>query len=110
MHAGEFAAAAALLDEEREAVADATGSRLAPYGALRSPPGGAAKPRRSQLIEASMRDAMARGEGTGVGAATWASALLYNGLGRYDGRARRGRGRPARSPTSWRSPRGRCPS
>jgi DNA-binding CsgD family transcriptional regulator len=37
-----------------------------------------------RLIEASDRDAASRGEGRRVGAGRYASAVLYNGLGRYE--------------------------
>jgi DNA-binding CsgD family transcriptional regulator len=36
------------------------------------------------LIEASIKDAMARGEGRAIGMAEYATAVLYNGLGRYE--------------------------
>src|SRR3954453_13329566 len=35
------------------------------------------------LIESGERDAVARGEGRTLGAADYAAAVLYNGLGRY---------------------------
>jgi DNA-binding CsgD family transcriptional regulator len=38
----------------------------------------------SALIEARARDAAARGEGRAIGASEYASALLYNGIGRYE--------------------------
>ena len=38
----------------------------------------------SRLIEASTEGVVARGEGMGLAAIQWASALLYNGLGRYE--------------------------
>jgi len=36
------------------------------------------------LIEAGIKDAIARGEGRAIGVAEYATALLYNGLGRYE--------------------------
>jgi DNA-binding CsgD family transcriptional regulator len=36
------------------------------------------------LIEASLSDVVARGEGIGAAVAQWANALLFNGLGRYE--------------------------
>jgi DNA-binding CsgD family transcriptional regulator len=36
------------------------------------------------LIEAGIKDAIARGEGRAIGVAECATALLYNGLGRYE--------------------------
>ena len=80
-----------------------------------------------RLIEASDRDAAGRGEGRRIGAGRYATAVLYNGLGRYQralaaarggprvptragdlalGAVRAGRGgRPQREAR----PRGRCP-
>jgi hypothetical protein len=37
----------------------------------------------SALVEATKRDAVARGEGLGVELALWMSAVVDNGLGRY---------------------------
>jgi DNA-binding CsgD family transcriptional regulator len=81
-HAGELAEGAALI-AEAQAVADATGSRLAPYGAT----GIAAWPGREaeaiELIQANMDGVTSRGEGRGV-TSQYSAALLYNGLGHYD--------------------------
>jgi DNA-binding CsgD family transcriptional regulator len=83
LFAGELSAAASLTDEV-QAVKEATGSGLAPYGAmglaaLRGDEGQA-----RHLIEATMEDVTRRGEGVGITFAEWASAVLNNGLGRYD--------------------------
>jgi DNA-binding CsgD family transcriptional regulator len=82
-HAGELAAAAALC-EEAEVVGEASGSRLAPYGALALAAWRGREADFSELIDARMDDLLARGEGAGLAMIPWASALLYNGLGRYD--------------------------
>ena len=82
-HAGELRAAASLL-EEAEAVAEATGSQLAPYGALALAAWRGREADLSELVEARMNDLVARGEGAGLAIIPWASALLYNGLGRYE--------------------------
>jgi DNA-binding CsgD family transcriptional regulator len=82
-HAGELAAAASLF-EEVEAVGEATGSRLAPYGALALAAWRGREADFSHLIEARMNDLVARGEGAGLAIIPWSRALLYNGLGRYD--------------------------
>jgi hypothetical protein len=37
-----------------------------------------------ELIEASDRDAAGRSEGRRIGAGRYATAVLYNGLGRYE--------------------------
>jgi DNA-binding CsgD family transcriptional regulator len=80
---GELAAAASLFDEV-EAVGEATGSRLAPYGALALAAWRGREAEFSHLVESRMPDLVARGEGAGLGVIPWASALLYNGLGRYE--------------------------
>ena len=82
-HTGELVAAASLFDEA-EAVGEATGSRLAPYGAVALAAWRGREADLSHLIEARMNDLLARGEGAGLALIPWASALLYNGLGRYD--------------------------
>jgi DNA-binding CsgD family transcriptional regulator len=82
VHAGEFAAAAALI-EEADAITEATGSAPLGYTSLvlaawRGREGEALK-----LIEASRADAAERGEGRAITLAEYATAVLYNGLGRY---------------------------
>jgi DNA-binding CsgD family transcriptional regulator len=76
-------ATAGSLASEAQAIAEAIGVRAAPYGAL----GLAALRGREDpalaLIHSAGRDAALRGEGLGVAAAKWASAVLHNGLGRY---------------------------
>jgi DNA-binding CsgD family transcriptional regulator len=82
-HAGEIAAAAALIDEI-EATTEATGIRLAPYGALAQAAWRGREDEVMALIDPSMSEIMARGEGAGLTLIDWAKALLYNGLGRYE--------------------------
>ncbi|GAS98025.1 regulatory protein LuxR [Mycolicibacterium canariasense] len=79
---GDLAGAAAVVDE-LEAAQEATGSRLAPYAAL-----GLAALRGEQadamaLIEATVAEVTARGEGNGLTVAWWAEAVLHNGSGDY---------------------------
>jgi DNA-binding CsgD family transcriptional regulator len=79
---GDFALAA-LLIAEADAVTDATGAQVAPYGALvlaalRGEEAGAAS-----LIDATIAQASAGGQGTAVQYARWADAVVMNGLGRY---------------------------
>jgi DNA-binding CsgD family transcriptional regulator len=81
--AGELAAAASLI-EETEAVTEATGSQLAPYGALGLAAWQGREDEASGLIEASMKQVLARGEGQGLALIDWTSAVLYNGVGRYE--------------------------
>jgi len=83
LFAGELTSAASLIDEV-QAVKEATGSGLAPYGAL-----GLAALRGEEgealaVIGSTMEDVTRRGEGVGITFAEWASALLNNGLSRYD--------------------------
>src|SRR5919204_372462 len=80
---GDFAAAARVT-AEADAVTEATGTRIAPYGAMLL---AALRGRESEaraLIDATIRDATAGGEGLAVQYAQWSTAVLYNGLGRYE--------------------------
>jgi DNA-binding CsgD family transcriptional regulator len=79
---GELPAAASLVAEVT-AVTEATGSTLTPYGALGLAAFRGSEAEASALIDATTRDATARGEGIGLSVAEWAGAVLYNGLGRY---------------------------
>ncbi|HEY2651020.1 MAG TPA: LuxR C-terminal-related transcriptional regulator [Solirubrobacteraceae bacterium] len=81
--AGELPAAASLR-AEAEAVAEATGSLLTPYAALMLAASRGREADLSQLTEASMNEMVTRGEGAGLAVTRWASAVLYNGLGRYE--------------------------
>jgi DNA-binding CsgD family transcriptional regulator len=83
LYAGELAAAAALV-EEVGAVTEATGSRLAPYGAMLLAAWRGRKAEFSELMEATTQEVVPRGEGMGLAVMRWASALLYNGLGEYE--------------------------
>jgi DNA-binding CsgD family transcriptional regulator len=82
LFSGELTASAELTGEA-QAVKDATGSNLAPYGAL-----GLAAFRGDEagvraLVEATKEEVTRRGEGVGITFAEWASAVLSNGLGQY---------------------------
>jgi len=81
--AGELPAADSLLGEA-ETVAEATGSVLAPYGALAIVGWRGRERELSELIEANLDDLVARGQGGVLGIIGWVRAVLYNGLGRYD--------------------------
>jgi DNA-binding CsgD family transcriptional regulator/tetratricopeptide (TPR) repeat protein len=81
--AGEFAAAAMLI-EEADAIAAATGVAHFDYA---SPLLAALRGHEVQaleVIEACVEQATARGEGRAIGHAEHAAAVLYNGLGRYE--------------------------
>jgi DNA-binding CsgD family transcriptional regulator/tetratricopeptide (TPR) repeat protein len=81
-HAGELAEGGALI-AEAQAVADATGSQLGPYGALGVAAWRGHEAEATELIKATMDGVTSRGEGRGV-TSQYAAALLYNGLGHYD--------------------------
>jgi DNA-binding CsgD family transcriptional regulator len=77
-------AAAALVTADADAVTEATGTRIAPYGALRLAALRGREAEATQLIEATIKDATAGGEGLAVQYAHWTKAVLYNGIGRYE--------------------------
>jgi DNA-binding CsgD family transcriptional regulator len=81
--AGELAAAASLV-EEVQVAAEATGIRLAPYGALGLAAFRSREAETAALASAAKEEVAVRGEGNGIGMADWATALLSNGLGRHD--------------------------
>ena len=79
---GDLMAAEGLV-AEAEAVAEATGSRLAPQSALLAGLRGD-EAKAIALIEAARREVVQRGEGLWLLHTEWASAVLFNSLGRYD--------------------------
>jgi DNA-binding CsgD family transcriptional regulator len=83
LYAGELTTAASVA-EEVEAVIEATGGQLAPYGALELAALQGREADFAELTAARMTDVMARGEGMGLTLIQNATALLYNGLGRYE--------------------------
>jgi DNA-binding CsgD family transcriptional regulator/tetratricopeptide (TPR) repeat protein len=82
LFAGELTAAASAAEEMHAAI-EATGSNIAPYGALALAAFRGREAEASVLTEATLRDVSARGEGFGISAVGWAGAVLNNGLGRY---------------------------
>jgi DNA-binding CsgD family transcriptional regulator len=80
---GDFAAAAALI-AEAETLTEATGSQLPPYSALALAAWQGREAEVTGLIEANVNGVMHRGEGMGLANMQWATAALYNGLGRYE--------------------------
>jgi DNA-binding CsgD family transcriptional regulator len=80
---GDFAAATSLI-AEAATIAAATGTRFVPYAAVMLHGYRGAEAKATQLIEAVLFDAQAAGQGHGIQAAHRASAILYNGLGRYE--------------------------
>jgi DNA-binding CsgD family transcriptional regulator len=83
LFAGEHAAAASVV-AEIQAIGEATGSELAPYGAVTLAAWRGDESEAVQLIETSLANVVARGEDTGVMVTHWAHSLLLNGLGRYE--------------------------
>jgi DNA-binding CsgD family transcriptional regulator/tetratricopeptide (TPR) repeat protein len=74
---------AALLVSEAEAVKEATGSQVGPYGALVLAALQGREAEASALIDSTIREATAGGQGTAIQYARWASAVVLNGLGHY---------------------------
>ena len=62
----------------------ATGSGLARYAAVFLAGWRGAEAEAAPLIEAVITDSRAAGQGLGVQCTQWLSAILYNGLGRYE--------------------------
>jgi DNA-binding CsgD family transcriptional regulator len=82
VHAGEFAAAAGLI-EEADAITEATGNAPLGYTSLVLAAWRGQEAQALELIEASREDAAERGEGRAITLAEYSTAVLYNGLGRY---------------------------
>lgn len=83
IQAGEFAAATALIDEA-DAITTATGYAPVKYHSVLLAALRGAEPDALRLIGAALDNGVARGEGRVVGLTNFATAVLYNGLGRYD--------------------------
>jgi DNA-binding CsgD family transcriptional regulator/tetratricopeptide (TPR) repeat protein len=83
LHAGELATAASLLQELND-IAEATGAQVPPYAMLALAAWQGREAEASALMEVSMEAVVARGEGIGVTFIEWVTAVLYNGLGRYE--------------------------
>ena len=79
---GDFAAATALISESAE-VRAATGARSTPFAAMLMASLQGDEARAVPLIEATIAEATARGQGMATTYAHWAAAVLHNGLGRY---------------------------
>jgi DNA-binding CsgD family transcriptional regulator len=80
---GDFAEAAALVVES-ENVAAAIGSPLAPYTLLRLLALQGREAEASAVIDAAIAQAESNGQGMASAWASWAAAVLYNGLARYE--------------------------
>ncbi len=73
----------AMLSAEADGVTEATGTHVAPYAALVLAGLRGRDPEASRLIDATINEATAGGQGTAVQYAHWANSILLNGLGRY---------------------------
>lgn len=83
LFAGELTAAARLVDEDRM-ITEVTGNPPVEYAAMALAAWRGQEAQASELIEAASRTATVRGVGRLVSFATYASSVLYNGLGRHD--------------------------
>jgi DNA-binding CsgD family transcriptional regulator len=81
--AGNLAEASSLI-VEANAITDATDGRNVPYAPLALAAFRGREPDASRVMHATSEDFLARGEGMGLTLAQWATALLHNGLARYD--------------------------
>jgi len=81
--AGELALAAAQIDESC-AITDATGNPPVAYTELALAAFQGREREAVELIDETIRTATANGQGRIVSFATYASAVLYNGIGRYE--------------------------
>ena len=83
LYAGEFTEAAAMV-AQAESVTEATGSSIAPYGAVALAAFRGREAQAAQLIQTATDDAERRGEGRALSFIGWADAVLCNSLGRYE--------------------------
>ena len=83
LHAGDLGAAAALIDQA-DAITSATGNAPLRYASLVLAAWRGAETEALEVVEASVQDAIERGEGRVLGLAGCVTAVLYNGLGRYE--------------------------
>ena len=76
--------AARLLVAEIDSITAATGTPLPPFAALRLRSLQGREAEATPLIEATISQATAAGQGLAATTAHWAAAVLYNGLARFD--------------------------
>ncbi len=84
LFAGDLAEAALLVDEV-QAATDASDNKHPAYAALAVAAFRGREVEALELIEASTKDSLARGEGMALTVTLWATAALRNGLGQYEG-------------------------
>jgi DNA-binding CsgD family transcriptional regulator len=82
VHAGELGAASALVTEA-DAIVHASGMAPLKFAAMMLAAWRGDEAECRALFDAGRAEATARGEGLGLGVLEWATALLYNGSGRY---------------------------
>ncbi len=80
---GEFARAASAI-AEADAVTEATGTRLTPYSPVLLAALRGREAEAFSLIESTIVEARAAGQGIGIQFARWSAAILFNGVCRYD--------------------------
>jgi DNA-binding CsgD family transcriptional regulator/tetratricopeptide (TPR) repeat protein len=80
---GDFEAAA-LLIAEADAATEATATQVAPYGALVLAAYRGREADSAPLIDATIAEATAGGQGTAVQYVRWGRSVVLNGLGRYE--------------------------
>jgi ATP/maltotriose-dependent transcriptional regulator MalT len=80
---GDFETAASLI-AEADAIAEATGNRFLRYAGVMLACYRGKEAEASTLVEVEMRNASAAGQGVGIQWSQVVSAVLYNGLGRYE--------------------------
>jgi DNA-binding CsgD family transcriptional regulator len=83
VHAGEFAAATALVDEA-DRISEAIGTARFTYTSMVLAGWRGDHAEALRMIRANVQDATARGEGRVIALAEYATAVLHNGLGRYE--------------------------
>ena len=84
LFAGETRAAASLV-EESDALGEATDGRIIPaYGALALAAFRGHEDEVARLVKDATADFVARGEGMGITVSQWVTAVLFNGLARYE--------------------------
>ena len=83
VHTGQFGSAAALV-ADADAIMDVTGHPPFAYTSLVLAAWRGEERSALALIDAARHDARRRGEGITITTASFAAAVLYNGLGRYD--------------------------
>ena len=83
LYAGEFTRAASMVTQA-ESVTEATGSSIAPYGAVALAAYRGREAQAAHLLQTATDDAERRGEGRALSYIGWADAVLYNSLGRYE--------------------------